>query len=214
MRSEAERDEHARGVIRQWMAEAKISQTEAGEILGISKSQLSEILGGTRGLSGITTLERVAEATGKTIDAVIGRSSDDGAAQLGNLAGYLEAEREVREREARDGTMRPEWVYHAARRERRAVLPELPIRPPFVSRTLDYIEATTPKLEAAKLQLELDDKKDIAHQKATATREAKKVDKQKALIETAKNAASEKPTNDPPPLALEPKPARKPKAKR
>lgn len=196
------------------MADAKITQTAACEILGISKSQLSEILGGTRGLSGITTLERVAEATGKTIDAVIGRSNDEDAPQLGNLAGYLEAEREVREREARDGTLRPEWVYHAARRERRAVLPELPIKPPFVARTLDYIEATTPKVEAAKLQLELDDKKNAAHQKATATREAKRVEKQKSLIETAKNALSEKPTNDPPPLALEPKSARKPRVKR
>lgn len=191
-------------MIRQWMAEAKISQTEACERLGISKSQLSEILGGTRGLSGITTLERVAEATGKTIDAVIGRSDDDSAPQLGNLAGYLEAEREVREREARDDTQRPEWVYLAARRERRAVLPELPIKPPFVTKTLDYIESTTPKLEAAKLQLELDNKKNAAHQKSTATREKKKIEKQTAIIEKAAAVSGQPSSNDVGELKLEP----------
>ncbi len=153
----------------------------------------------------------MAEATGKTIDAVIGRSDDDSAPQLGNLAGYLEAEREVRDRESRDGTLRPEWVYTAARRERRAVLPELPIKPPFVTRTLDYIESTTPKLEAAKLQREIDDKKNVAHQKSTATREKKKIEKQTALIETAAAVSVEKSSNETAALKLEAKQPRKKK---
>lgn len=212
MRSEQERDDFARGVIRQWMAGSNLSQTEAGDRLGISKSQFSEILNGTRGLSGITTLERIAEATGLSIDAVIGRSDDDSAPQLGNLAGYLEAEREVREREARDGTPRPEWVFLAARRERRAVLPELPIKPPFVTRTLDYIESTTPKLEAAKLQREIDDKKNAAHQKSTETREKKRIGKQAAVIEAAAAAAKEPSSNDV--LTLEPTSGRKKKAQK
>lgn len=165
---DADTVERVRAQIVAWVSsEHGDNVTAAARALGVTQTALRDVVKGNRGV-GAKVLEAFAEATGRSIDGLMGRpSSDDLEPAWGSLPGYRESERELR---ALNPQRYSEALYKMARRIRGAMPLETPVTVATVRRLLNFLEENAKLEELATIEEERIDKQLAADIKRADTR--------------------------------------------
>lgn len=181
--------ERVRGEIAAWVNdEHGENVTAAARALGVTQTALRDVVKGNRGV-GAKVLEAFAEATGRSIDGLLGRSATEDANEpaWGSLPGYRESERALR---AEHPHRYSEALYKMGRKIRGAMPLEVPVTVPVLRRLLNFLEETAKIEELADLEMERIEKKLASDIKRANTRDAnrakKKVTEQELPLKSSK----------------------------
>lgn len=142
--------------------------TAAARSLGVTQTALRDVVKGNRGV-GAKVLEAFSEATGRSIDGLLGRASseDSSEPQWGSLPGYRESEKALRVEHPHRYS---EALYKMGRRIRGAMPLEVPVTVQTLRRLLNFLEETAKIEELADLEMERIEKKLAADIKRAETR--------------------------------------------